>query len=109
MTLAITCGEPAGIGPELCVRLAGMDLPAPVVAIGDATLLAERAEHIGCPVSITPFDDAITAHTPGTLVLQILQDGIEQLTAKELDEVFRIADHEVARRLARAHSKDDGL
>lgn len=47
--------------------------------------------------------------SPGTLVLQILQDGIEQLTAKELDEVFRIADHEVARRLARAHSKDDGL
>ena len=43
----------------------------------------------------------------GTLVLQVLQDGIEQLTAKELDEVFRIADHEVARRLARARSKDD--
>ena len=67
MTLAITCGEPAGIGPELCVRLAGMDLPAPVVAIGDATLLAERASQIGCPVSIAAFDDAPSVHTTGTL------------------------------------------
>ncbi|MEO0615504.1 MAG: 4-hydroxythreonine-4-phosphate dehydrogenase PdxA [Pseudomonadota bacterium] len=67
MTLAITCGEPAGIGPELCVRLAGMALPAPVVAIGDAALFVERASQIGCPVSVTPFDDALMAHTPGTL------------------------------------------
>jgi 4-hydroxythreonine-4-phosphate dehydrogenase len=39
--IALTSGEPAGIGPELCARVAR---DYPVVAIGDRSLLA------GCPV-----------------------------------------------------------
>jgi 4-hydroxythreonine-4-phosphate dehydrogenase len=39
--IALTSGEPAGIGPELCARIAG---DYPVVVIGDRQLLA------GCPV-----------------------------------------------------------
>lgn len=41
-TLAITSGEPAGIGPELCARLAQRRWPARLVVIGDRNLLAER-------------------------------------------------------------------
>jgi 4-hydroxythreonine-4-phosphate dehydrogenase len=41
--IALTSGEPAGIGPELCARLAGEPLPARVVVLGDERLLAERA------------------------------------------------------------------
>ena len=43
--VAVTSGEPAGIGPELCVRVAK---DYPVVAIGDRELLAgcPRIEHI---------------------------------------------------------------
>ncbi|MDW7748956.1 MAG: 4-hydroxythreonine-4-phosphate dehydrogenase PdxA, partial [Halomonas sp.] len=41
--LALTCGEPAGIGPELAVMLAAEAMPARVVAVGDPDLLAERA------------------------------------------------------------------
>ena len=40
--IALTTGEPAGIGPELCARLARESLAARVVLIGDETLLAER-------------------------------------------------------------------
>ena len=38
--IALTSGEPAGIGPELCVRLAAERFPARLVAVGDRALLA---------------------------------------------------------------------
>lgn len=42
--LAVTSGEPAGIGPELCLQLAlGEPPPGGVVVVGDPTLLAQRA------------------------------------------------------------------
>jgi 4-hydroxythreonine-4-phosphate dehydrogenase len=45
--IALTSGEPAGIGPELCVKLAREALPARIVAIGDRSLLdAVEVEHI---------------------------------------------------------------
>ena len=60
-TLAITVGEPAGIGPELCamlaVRHAATPLRARLVIVGDAALLRERAARAGLParyVSFTP-------------------------------------------------------
>ena len=40
--IAITCGEPAGIGPELLGALANAGLPARLVLIGDHDLLASR-------------------------------------------------------------------
>lgn len=42
--LAVSSGEPAGIGPELCLRLAEKDWP--VVILADRTLLAERAAQL---------------------------------------------------------------
>ena len=48
--IAVTSGEPAGIGQELCLRLAGPQADARVVVLGDRTLLAERA---GQPVPVT--------------------------------------------------------
>ena len=41
--IAITTGEPAGIGPDLCRALAGHEFAAELVLIGDPQLLAERA------------------------------------------------------------------
>lgn len=51
--LALTSGEPAGIGPELVVTLAAADaLPAGTVAVGDPALLAERAAGLGMPLTL---------------------------------------------------------
>jgi len=46
--IAITSGEPAGIGPELCAVLAREALPARLVAIGDRGLLHgfPQVEHV---------------------------------------------------------------
>ncbi|GAA0920928.1 4-hydroxythreonine-4-phosphate dehydrogenase PdxA [Rothia nasimurium] len=53
--LAVTAGEPAGVGPELLARLAASDLPADLVAITDRGLL-ERAAAI-CGLSLHILDD----------------------------------------------------
>jgi 4-hydroxythreonine-4-phosphate dehydrogenase len=48
--LAVTVGEPAGIGPEICLRLAERQWPLPLVLIGDKTALDIRAAALGLPV-----------------------------------------------------------
>ncbi len=50
--LAVTSGEPAGIGIDICLDLPNMDLPCPVVVLGDETLLAQRAAQLGRKVRI---------------------------------------------------------
>ncbi len=67
--LAVTAGEPAGIGPDLVVRLARERWAGEIVAVADPDLLRERAVEIGLPLRILPFDpDAPPrSHVPGLL------------------------------------------
>ncbi len=44
--IAITTGEPAGIGPDLCLQLEGMHFDAELVLIGDPRLLKARAAQL---------------------------------------------------------------
>jgi len=59
--IVLTPGEPAGIGPDLTVRLAQRALPVELVAIGGAGLLRDRAELLGLPLAIRRFDGAAPA------------------------------------------------
>ncbi len=54
--LAVTSGEPAGIGPDLCVRLAGYDDLPPLVIIGDPELLGARARMLGIAFDAPRYD-----------------------------------------------------
>ena len=45
--VAVTSGEPAGIGPDICLATAGRTLPAEVVVIGDRAMLEARAAALG--------------------------------------------------------------
>lgn len=45
--IAVTSGEPAGIGPELCRALTEEDFGARVVVLGDRQLLAQRSAGTG--------------------------------------------------------------
>src|SRR5512140_3639810 len=49
--VAVTSGEPAGIGPDICLALAHADLPVHVRVLGDRTLLAQRAERLGVDIA----------------------------------------------------------
>ncbi|MFY0991373.1 4-hydroxythreonine-4-phosphate dehydrogenase PdxA [Halomonas sp. C05BenzN] len=68
--LALTTGEPAGIGPELAVMLAAEGVPAAqLVAVGDRALLAERAARIGRDIELVELapGDPMPAPRPGLL------------------------------------------
>ncbi len=54
--LVVTAGEPAGIGPELCLALADTPLADDIVVLSDPALLADRAELVGRKVRIVEVD-----------------------------------------------------
>lgn len=58
--IALTTGEPAGIGPDLALQLVRAEFPARIVAIGDETMLAARARTLG-------VDIALRRYLPGSL------------------------------------------
>ncbi|MEH8018821.1 4-hydroxythreonine-4-phosphate dehydrogenase PdxA [Rheinheimera muenzenbergensis] len=56
MRIGITPGEPAGIGPDLVIRLAQQDWPVELVVCANAALLTERAAHLQLPLKLLPYD-----------------------------------------------------
>ncbi len=54
-TIAITTGEPAGIGPDICVLAAQQARQANWVFIGDKNLLSARAKARSLPLTIHAF------------------------------------------------------
>lgn len=69
--LAITSGEPAGIGPDLCLRLAAQSWPDQLVVLADRDLLAARARQMGVSVTLKDYDPAapIAASCCGELIV----------------------------------------
>ena len=54
--LAITAGEPSGIGPEILVRQASRSDRPPLLAVADPLLLKETAERLELELEITPWN-----------------------------------------------------
>lgn len=84
LVLALTAGEPAGIGPELCLQLALEARTAGVVVVASKSLLEARAKQMGLAVELCPWQpgetpemeagqlsvlhvDGCANHQPGTL------------------------------------------
>jgi 4-hydroxythreonine-4-phosphate dehydrogenase len=66
--LAITPGEPAGIGPDIVAALAATDIAADLIAIGDRTLLQRAAQTHGIALTIVDDDGQwIAERKAGTL------------------------------------------
>lgn len=60
--IAVTAGEPAGVGPEICLRLLDRSrenpFPARVVVLADRSLLAERAAMLRIPGTLRDWSPA---------------------------------------------------
>lgn len=66
--LAITPGEPAGIGPDLIIEIAQSPWDAQLVVFADKDMLAERATLLGLPLELLPYNkDNTEQQKPGQL------------------------------------------
>lgn len=67
--IVLTSGEPAGIGPDLCVAVAQQPWDCDLVVAGDVQLLQERARTLGVGLRIETFEAGATRcmHVPGSL------------------------------------------
>ena len=61
MKIAVTAGEPAGIGPDLCALLAEKNFADKLVVLGDADVIAARARAHGADISRLAIE-----HIPAT-------------------------------------------
>jgi 4-hydroxythreonine-4-phosphate dehydrogenase len=80
--IAVTSGEPAGIGPELCVKLARESFPARIVVLGERALLegGPDVEHVPLVHSVVvgKLDPANSRY-----VLQLLDRAVQGCLAGE--------------------------
>lgn len=67
--IAITPGEPAGIGPELTLKLANHSFNFEIVAVANLKMLQDRANQLGLTIRFKAFDaDSVSStHSAGTL------------------------------------------
>ncbi len=70
--IAVTAGEPAGIGPDLIAELASCDHDCEIVVVGDADLLSDRAKRLGKPLTAIPYnpDDSVSRTRTGTITVE---------------------------------------
>ena len=53
--IALTLGEPAGIGADLCIKLAQQSQACQLIAIADSDLLVARAKQLALPITIKTY------------------------------------------------------
>jgi 4-hydroxythreonine-4-phosphate dehydrogenase len=95
LRIAVTCGEPAGIGPDLVAALAARDWPVEWVAVGDPALIAERGRSTGHPVVVEAFDPAAPEMASRAGLIRCLSIPLAaKVTAGRLDR--RNAAHVIA-------------
>jgi len=68
--IALTSGEPAGIGPDVCLAVAARQFDCDLVCLGDREMLAERARALGIDVELRTYDRSSHRHIPGTLAVE---------------------------------------
>ena len=116
--IALTAGEPAGVGPELVAALAATDLAADLVAIADASLLRRAAQQRGVDLQLEIFDgSARDRRAPGVLrcidiplAVPAVPGELDRRNARYvLDTLARAADGCMSRGLSRPSMASEAL
>jgi len=76
--IAITPGEPAGIGPDLMITIAQQDWPVEMVVIASKALLQERAKALSLPLTIIDYDEDAPAKSQRSGSITLLDVALEQ-------------------------------
>lgn len=73
--IALTSGEPAGIGPDLVALLAAEKFPARIVVVGSHEVLQTRAEKLGVHLFLRDFDPAKEPSSDSVELLNIATEA----------------------------------
>ncbi|HAX11154.1 MAG TPA: 4-hydroxythreonine-4-phosphate dehydrogenase, partial [Marinobacter hydrocarbonoclasticus] len=84
--LALTAGEPAGIGPELCLQLATGSRDAGLVVIASRELLRDRASQLGLQVELHDWQPGVAAATRAGHLSVRHVEGCGSTVAGRLDQ-----------------------
>ena len=95
LTIAVTPGEPAGVGPDLCARLAREPRDFTLVFIGDPVVLQERAQRLGLTLPFQPWrgraSEAGVYVWPIPAARPVLPGRLEPANAGYVLETLRVA------------------
>lgn len=91
-TVAVTSGEPAGIGPELCMKLAREPFAARLVMLGDRDLLAGCPEIEHVPLARAAVPGRLDAAN-GRYVLALLDRAVAGCLSGEYDAMVTAPVH----------------
>ncbi len=82
--ILITAGEPAGIGPEIIVKLAQLDHSDQLIVCASPTLLQDTAQQLQLPLELTEFDASQPAatHRSGHLWILPIELGVSAIAGK---------------------------
>ncbi len=98
--IALTSGEPAGIGPDLCVQWAQQARSEAVVVLADRATLQQRAAQLKLPLTLHDFGQKPITHTAGELSIlhcpQAAATQTGQLNATNARFVLGLLDRAVA-------------
>ena len=78
--IALTSGEPAGIGPDLCVQLAQNEQSCELVIIADPDRLMQCAKQLNLPLTLVPFDPSKKPQIQNAGSLKVLAVSQKQAT-----------------------------
>ena len=70
LPLYVTSGEPAGIGPDICLSLAGRVDKRPVVVLADMQMLQQRAEQLDNHVELVAYQGQQQPSLSGQLFVE---------------------------------------
>lgn len=78
--VAITPGEPAGIGPDLVLAIAQQSWPVELVIVASKSLITERAKQLNLPITLIDYDARKKAHPQAKNTLTIVDIPLAQPT-----------------------------
>ncbi len=76
--IAITPGEPAGIGPDLVITLAQKSWPVEMIVVASKQLLLERAKQLSLPLTLIHYDSNNPAQAQQAGSLTVLNIDLAQ-------------------------------
>jgi len=78
--VAITPGEPAGIGPDLVIAIAQQSWPVQLVVVASKALVEQRAKQLNLPVTLIDYDANVEATPQAKNTLTIVDIPLAQPT-----------------------------